>query len=297
MQYKPAIVSPPILVSETKEIAIGGLGDTLNISLDVVYDTELNLEAKDPLPLTPKTSVSLSMKHKGIIDVITRGESFDITVELTEALTTDTTVEYLITESEVVGWDSIRSIKEINNTEDTFDYSRLLTSLPSENLNKTSGTIIIPAGSLSASDTVTSTANTNIFYGKGSYFSSKVELVSVDNDLLINPLNIAYVLYEDAVNYPKWGGGSVELWGKLPHLSYFQPIYDADTNAIVQWDFGYDPTLTDTILRTKQTDDTPYDSLQFRVSGVPLDVENDTPIDLTITPPFYKVVIVAGRRD
>ena len=213
MQYKPAIVSPPILVSETKEIAIGGLGDTLNISLDVVYDTELNLEAKDPLPLTPKTSVSLSMKHKGIIDVITRGESFDITVELTEALTTDTTVEYLITESEVVGWDSIRSIKEINNTEDTFDYSRLLTSLPSENLNKTSGTIVIPAGSLSASDTITSTANTNIFYGKGSYFSSKVSLVSVDNDLLINPLNTAYVLYEDAVNYPKWGGWCHRIMG------------------------------------------------------------------------------------
>jgi len=311
MQYKPAIVSPPILVSETKEIAIGGLGDTLNISLDVVYDTELHLESKGTIPLTPKPSVSLSMKHRGIIDVITRGESFDITVELTKALTTDITVDYTITEELIGGWDKLRSIKEINHTQDNFDYSVLLRTLPTDQLDLPTGTITIPAGSTSATVTVTSTANTELFYGKGSYFSSKVVLSNIvsTEDVMLNGHSVAHILYEDALSYPKWNNFEVELWGKLPHLSYYQPIYDPETSAVVKWTFDYDegvdeldePILTDTTLRTKIVDDIPLDMIQLRpvdTTTVPVDIENAlAPIDLTTQLPFYKCIVLAGRRD
>ena len=304
MQYKPSIVSPPILVSETKEIAIGGLGDTLNISLDVVYDTELHLEAKDPIPLTPKPSVRLSMKYKSIIDVITRGESFDITVELSEPLTYDISVDYIITEDRIGNWQDIRVIKEINNTPDNFNYDTLLNELSNTELDKTSGTITITAGNLSSSDTITSSINTELFYGKGSYFCSKVEISNViGGDVLVNPINTAYVLYEDAIDYPKWGNFEIELWGKLPILSYYQPVYDPQTEDTVKWTFGYEEVslLEDPLLRTKIIDDTPLDYIQLRVSDntlTPLDLENtESPINLVNRLPFYKCVITAGRRN
>lgn len=42
-----------------------------------------------------------------------------------------------------------------------------------------------------------------------------------------------YILLEDSLNYPKWEGGEIELWGKIEGTSYWQPIQDPDTSSTV----------------------------------------------------------------
>lgn len=309
MQYKPAIISPPILVSDRKEIPIGGLGDTLNVSLDTVYDTEIHLQSKESIPLTPKPSVSLYMKHKDVVDVITRGESFDITVKLSQPLTQDMDVDFSITESVIPDWNGMRKMNEIS-VNDNFDYNTLIQVMPTSDLDVVNGTITILAGQTENTVTITSTANTDLFYGKGSYFCSKVTISNVSStaDVMLNHHREAYVLYEDSMSYPKWNNFEVELWGKLPNLSYYQPIEDPESGQTVTWTFDYDvgtdelgdPILTDTTLRTKIIDDIPIESIQLRPvdsNVIPVDIENVAPIDLSTKLPMYKCVIVAGRRD
>lgn len=297
MQYRPTIVSPPILYTERYTLPIGMSGDTLNISLDPEFWRGVTLSSARTPNTLPKPSVSIVEKNNSVIDTKTIGESFDVTVKLSKVLANDVTVDFNITPEIIPTWDDIRKMQDVRVAQDDFDYSHFIKPIDVLNLDIITGTITIPAGQLEASVTITSTPYTEMFYGKGSYYSLKVELsnvVSVD-DVLLNNLNSSYVLLEDSFTYPKWGELEVELWGKMPELSYFQPIYDPETSSIVKWKFGYNTeddglgniTLTDPTLVTKIVDDIPLEEIQLRPVdklAVAVDAENvTTPMDLSLT--------------
>ncbi len=307
MKYNKNIISPLIRTDERITIPTEGFGDSLFISLDPVYEKTLNHEAPESVSATRFPSVMLVEDHKNVISSVNSGEDISFKVALSNTYTSDITVDYSI-EVATFPDPNIRETKIVGVT-DTVDYSTFFTDVDTTLLDNLTGTITIPTGQAEVTHTIPTTANTVMFKGDGSFFCGKVVLSNLSEpQYMLHPeLTESYFLLQDAIPYPKWGENSVEVWGRLPDVSYFQPIIDSSTDATVIFTFNYEKvddgsgstTLGDITLRSKIIDDVPLDAIQLRpVTGTTVvDVENETPVDLTGNLPYYKAKVVLGRRD
>ena len=309
MKYSNTIVTQPVRSDATTEVHIDGYGDSMFISLDYEIPSQLHLPDPQPISVSRFPSVYIEEVGKHVGAVHKMGEDLVFTLKLTEARPTDITVDYTITSLAFTETDYRKSDKVVAHV-DTSDYSRYFLPVDLLLVEAPIATVTIPAGQLSVDVTVTTTANTVMLYGEGSYFTSNIALSNLsDPQMMLHPEHQnKFVLSEDAISYPAWGDLEVEVWGKLPEVSYYQPIIDPETSQTVTFTFGFDEvddglgniTLTDTVLRSKIIDDIPLDSIQFRpVEGsLPVDKENvTTPVDLTNSLPFYVIKVTTGRRD
>ena len=309
MKYSNTIVTPPVRTDETTEVPIGGYGDSLFISLDYDIPKTLHLPEPDKVGTTRFPSVYIEEVGKGIGAVHKLGEDLVFTVKTSQPVLADTTVDYTITTATFpdVG---LRASDRVHAFVDTSDYTRFFGQTDTTLITTLTPTVTILAGTDSTVVTIPTTANTTMLYGEGSYFASQVTLSNIsDPQMMIHfDLGDSYLLSEDAISYPVWNGVEIEVWGKLPHVSYYQPVIDPDTSTTVSFVFDFETaddglgniTITDTLLRSKIIDDIPLESLQFRpVDGnSPLDIENvGAEIDLTTQLPFYTIKVTTGRRD
>ena len=306
MNYSKPIITKPLKWNENSIIELHGLGDSLFINLIQKMDTTLKLApATTKLPNRISPWVSLATINKNVVAHITEGESFDITVNLSKAHTTDITVDFTITHDVSQVERDWRVSKDSDEHKDDFDYvAEYFAPSADADYDTTNGTITISAGDLSGSATVTTVDDALLQRGAGSF---KVGLITLSNlssgdHMIHNQAEAASVLIEDSSTYPIWTG-DLELWGKGHDLQEWEPILDPDTSTIAVFNMGYEAvddglggfTSGDPLMRTKIIDDIPLTEIQLRPSlDIPLDIT--TIEDLTNKLPFYRAVVNIGRR-
>lgn len=305
MNYSETTITRPVRWDEEYELDIGTSGDCLWISLDPEIPVTMGMDEPDKLSPTPKPSVYVSQEFKQVAGMNTQGEDLIFSVALSKTSPVDISIDYTLSE-DLTGFDpSVRKDTTVNQEPDNTDYMDWFTPLPVANIDSVTGTVVIPAGQLEVEVSVPTTLMSEMFKGKGSYYVTRVTLDTQDNSgYMIHYKNdTAFILQEDSFTYPKWGECSVQVWGKVNNVSYYEPIIDNDTSTVITYDFGYEEngggSWRRITLRTKIIDDTPIEKLLFvPVEGdTPVDVENDTAVDLSTNLPYYKIKVNAGRRD
>ncbi|AGG57787.1 hypothetical protein VPBG_00014 [Vibrio phage helene 12B3] len=309
MKYTTILSSPPVLYGEDYVFDTGYYGDSLVISVDYEYSKTLNTEdykVKDLRP-TPKPSVYLENVLTDTCHVGVAGDEIKFKVKLTKPHTSSISVSYTVTGEDQPSDVNIRKHPAQDGVEDDTDYSAFFKALTVSRLGALStGVVTFLAGEIEKEVTIHNSPETSMFKGKGSFYVGKVTLSDVSDPSYMLHFDNAesFLLLEDSFTYPEWEGGAVEVWGKVNGLSYYQPILDPETAEVVTFIFGYDSlddgegntTLTDPSMRSKQLEDTPLESIQFRsiTTEVPVDVDSQTSLENNL--PYVKYVVNVGRR-
>lgn len=306
MKYSKPLITPPIKWDTQRfDIPLGTIGDTLHITPIPSINRSITLPpAETVLPVTTKPSVRLVESFKGVSSMVVEGGDLTITVGLSKASPVDITVDLSVTNDGLVKVSSDwRKDHNVNGILNNVDYiTEYFTNTSDVDFATLTLQVVIPAGQLQASTTLSTVDDLTLTKGKGSYRVGKVTIVAQDNpDYMIHhSCSESLLLLEDANDYPVWGGGEVYLWGKMGELCEWERIYDAEglhAKLTFDWEKDENGVVVDFSGESYQIDLNPLHAIQLRPDQVNLPVDTDevAPVDLTTNLPSFRVQIIGGR--
>lgn len=312
MLYHNFLISRPIRFDETYIQKIKGGGDSYFLTA-VEYTPSINLNNIPPKPdvmVTTKPHVRFEYLGDKLLCHGTEGGTLDVNLTLSEPPTTDTNVtvdlvfgrsevpEVLIADDHYVDYSNVpvnwNSVVEASEASDFTTVTGVASFLQGE----TSSSV-----AFETVDDLAITANLKV---------CEVTISAIDNvDYQIHPvLNNGYLVFNEVSTIPKWEG-SLEVWCRTHKLSHLERVLDPDTSSVSGFNFGWelnaDGTLSDvSTLASIQIDDIPLEEIVIKptstdgVPDLPVDIESETiggtPIDLSTSIPYYRLVIFLGRR-
>lgn len=300
MRYEPTIVTQPLKWGEPTTILSNVSGESYNIGLTQKLDHKLHLDELKPLSLRNKPYVYLELKADKVVDVITKGESFDIVAHLSEPLDEDITFKATITHNPSMLERHWFVSEETNQaTNDDFDYLNELTEKSKDaDYDKIYVDLTILAGQTTTSATINTIDDGVMFKGKGSYKIGRVFLYNLTSTKVIlhEDQYQGLIMVEDSKEYPVYKG-KVEVWVKRHKLLEFEPLIDPDTSLPAVIDLGYeleDDGLGNTVMGDCTSRSLLLDYLkvyQFQLRPLEMAEDINGVEDLSTTPPYYRAII------
>lgn len=292
MNYNTTLFTHPIpfRLGEITELQVP-VGDSYFITLKECDAPALSLtNPRDDIlrDNVVRNTVYLSEQHHTVGSVVKEGSPITITIKASEAVTADTTVDWVITHGGVFPNGELKNEKP--NVGD-FDYSTLHTDTADADFDVLNGTATILAGTDSV-DVVINSVDDLIWTGGVNTFRVATFTISnlSDANMLIDRTSVLLLL-EDNTTTPAYEG-TVELWVRMGDAEdcHLEPL--GGRTEAVKFNIGYSDDGS-SLLETSIFDDTDIRSIAFKT---PKDATATNGEDITTGTLYYKAQIKSGRR-
>ncbi len=289
MKYASKVFTQPTPSTEDLEHEFDW-GDTFFVSMRVWTPPEVAQVDPLPLHLSNLTAISISESNQGIFDVKLEGEDLVLTLNASEPVDIDTTVDYVITHESSLDLE-LEQLKDQTIThEGDFDFMSPHRVTVDADIPTLTGSVVILAGTTSATVNIPTVDDGVFTGGLRAYKMCTLTLTATDNPstLLHTQRLRSTALLSDVTPTPTLTG-TIPLFCRMNVETNIEPLMGGDIQEL--FTLGVD-TLANPNLSTVIIDDTPLESIVFR----PVNVLAEDATDLTGGVVYYQSIIKPAHR-